>query len=392
MHELQKKPVVARGRPAVGNARQRRQDVGERPLSDTRRPSTTADEAVAFLRACAVDLDWDNRQFRKRRSAVLAEIGETGTYRHTTAELELGARLAWRNHTRCIGQLYWRTLTVRDRREVRTVNGVLSELEHHLDGAWNDGDVRPVITVFPPDAPEAPGPEIVNPQLVRYAGYRQPDGTVTGDPANVELTELLTATGWEPGAGPFDRLPVLVHADGGSGWRELDPRWCPDVPIVHPELGWLADLGLRWYAYPTVSDMRLEIGGVVYPAAPFTGWYVSSEIGTRNFGDTDRYDLLPAVAAGMGLDTGGDRTLWKDRALVELNLAVLTSFEKAGVRVVDHHTMADQFHRYSQARRRAGEVVHAEWSWIVPPTAASLTPVYRETYDPTVVRPNFFRR
>ncbi|GGM05681.1 nitric oxide synthase oxygenase [Micromonospora yangpuensis] len=367
-------------------------DPGERPLSADRRPTSLAEEAVAFLRTCAQDLGWDARRHRQRRLAVLAEIASTGTYAHTFEELEYGAKLAWRNHTRCIGQLYWRTLIVRDRRDVATVDGVVQELEQHLDWAYHDGGIRPVITVFAPDAPGARGPSVANAQLVRYAGYRQPDGSVRGDPANAELTDLLVGAGWQPRSGMFDRLPVLVHGRDGCGWRELDPRTCPDIPITHPSYDWFADLGLRWYAYPTVSDMQLEIGGVVYPGAPFTGWYVAAEIGARNFGDVERYNLLPTIAKGMGLDTSGDRTLWKDRALIELTVAVLTSFEAAGVRMVDHHTMTDQFHRYTQARRRAGETVYAEWGWIVPPIAGSATPVYRETYDSTVIRPNFFRR
>lgn len=32
---------------------------------------------------------------------------------------------------------------------------------------------------------------IWNSQLVRYAGYRQQDGSVRGDPANVEITEVV---------------------------------------------------------------------------------------------------------------------------------------------------------------------------------------------------------
>lgn len=31
---------------------------------------------------------------------------------------------------------------------------------------------------------------IWNSQLIRYAGYRQPDGSVLGDPANVDITEV----------------------------------------------------------------------------------------------------------------------------------------------------------------------------------------------------------
>src|SRR6202046_5121736 len=48
-----------------------------------------------------------------RMRQVRAEIGVYGTYRHTPAELEFAARVAWRNSSRCIGRLYWRTLRVR---------------------------------------------------------------------------------------------------------------------------------------------------------------------------------------------------------------------------------------------------------------------------------------
>ena len=50
----------------------------------------------------------------------------------------------------------------------------------------------------------------------------------------------------------------------------------------------------------------------------------------RNLADHDRYNLLPAVAEMMDLDTSRNGTLWKDRALVELNVAVLYSFKTRG--------------------------------------------------------------
>src|SRR5260370_41723773 len=52
----------------------------------------------------------------RRLAHVEREIETTGTYWHTPAELEFGARVAWRNSSRCIGRLYWRSLRVRDRR------------------------------------------------------------------------------------------------------------------------------------------------------------------------------------------------------------------------------------------------------------------------------------
>lgn len=49
---------------------------------------------------------------------------------------------------------------------------------------------------------------------------------------------------------------------------------------------------LKWYAVPAVSSLLLDIGGLEFTAAPFNGWYMSSEIGARNFGDEYRYNLL----------------------------------------------------------------------------------------------------
>ena len=63
-----------------------------------------------------------------RLAEVHAEIAATGTYRHTTAELTFGARVAWRNSSRCIGRLYWRSLKVRDQREVSAPADVAADL------------------------------------------------------------------------------------------------------------------------------------------------------------------------------------------------------------------------------------------------------------------------
>lgn len=38
--------------------------------------------------------------------------------------------------------------------------------------------------------------------------------------------------------------------------------------------------------------MLLEIGGLEFPAAPFSGWYMSTEIGMRNLCDPHRYNIL----------------------------------------------------------------------------------------------------
>ncbi len=54
---------------------------------------------------------------------------------------------------------------------------------------------------------------------------------------------------------------------------------------------------------------------------------MASEIGCRNLADTYRYNKLEVVAKGMGLDTHSHTSLWMDRAVIELNIAVLHSFQ-----------------------------------------------------------------
>ncbi|WP_081639979.1 nitric oxide synthase oxygenase [Actinomadura flavalba] len=356
-------------------------------------PADGADRAVEeaaeeFLRAFHAE---DDRAgpLDARLARVRAEIAATGTYRHTPEELAHGARVAWRNAHRCIGRLYWRSLRVRDLRNVRDAASVAAECAAHLRGATRGGRIRPTITVFAPDAPGAPGPRIWNDQLIRYAGH--PDGT--GDPANRALTEAASALGWRGAGTPFDVLPLIVEQAGRAPRRfDLPPGTVLEVPLVHPDFSWFADLRLRWYAVPAVSDMNLEIGGVTYPAAPFNGWYMGTEIGARNLGDTHRYNLLMPVAERLGLDVSDDATLWRDRALVELNVAVLHSFRAAGVAITDHHTESRRFLTHLEREEAAGRTCPADWSWIVPPLSGSATPVFHRYYDDVELTPSFTRR
>ncbi|MFL6114640.1 MAG: nitric oxide synthase oxygenase [Catenulispora sp.] len=354
-------------------------------------PENLIEEADEFLHACYTELD-RTAELSDRRRAVAAAIGADGTYDHTFAELEYGARVAWRNSSRCIGRLYWRTLRLRDRREAATPVRVAAECVGHLRTATNGGRIRPVVTVFAPDRPGRPGPRIRNEQLIRYAGYRVEDGGVVGDPRNIALTDAVRAAGWHGHGTAFDVLPLVIEAPGYRPYIHVLPRDCVlEVPLSHPHHPWFADLGLRWHAVPVVSDMCLEVGGLHYPCAPFNGWYMGTEIGSRNLADADRYDLLPAVAANFGLDTGSDRTLWRDRALVELNLAVLHSYERAGVTIADHHTESHRFLKHVDKEAGAGRGCPAEWSWIVPPLSSGSTAVFHRYYEQVDVRPNFVR-
>lgn len=342
-------------------------------------------EAEEFVRLChAEEAVPPGQRLGERLARIADEIAETGTYRHTPAELAYGARVAWRNSARCIGRLYWRSLRVRDRRHVRDAAGLAGECVAHLREATRGGRIRPTITVFAPDTPAGPGPRIHNAQLVRYAGYRLDDGSVLGDPRQVDFTRSVRELGWRgpERRGSFDVLPLLVEARPGERRLfGLPADAVLEVPLTHPDHRWFAGLGLRWHAVPAISDMPLEIGGVRYPAAPFNGWYMASEIGARNLADPGRYDLLPVVADLMGLATGDDRTLWRDRALVELTLAVQHSFDQAGVTVADHHSESRRFLDHLEREERAGRSCPADWSWIVPPLSGAQTAVFHRYYD-----------
>jgi nitric-oxide synthase, bacterial len=330
----------------------------------------------------------------RRLRQVRREIGSSGTYWHTPDELAFGARAAWRNSSRCIGRLYWNSLRVRDCRHVDTADGIAAESAEHLREATNGGRVRPLITVFAPDAPGRPGPRILNSQLIRYAGYQTAGAAVTGDPATAGFTRLACGLGWPGGQPPgrFDVLPMIVQGAGAPATlHDVPADAILEVELEHPDLTWFAELGLRWYAVPVISDMYLEIGGVCYPAAPFNGWYMCTEIGSRDLGDDARYAQLPVIAARMGLSLASDRNLWKDKAMTELNVAVLHSFHRAGVTITDHHTESVRFLQHMAREKWHGRTCPVDWSWIVPPTASSATPVFHRYYEDFDETPNYYR-
>jgi nitric-oxide synthase len=331
--------------------------------------------------------------FADRMRQVRGEVKAHGTYRHTPEELTFAARVAWRNSSRCIGRLYWRTLRVRDRRQVSAADQIAAECVTHLRAATNSGRIRPMITVFAPDAPARPGPRILNSQLIGYAGH-QPGKVVIGDAVHLEITRLARELGWRASDPPgrFDLLPLIIQSPGlRPAWFELPRDAVLEVPLRHPDLAWFHELRLRWYAVPVISDMYLEAGGIRYPAAPFNGWYMCTEIGSRDLGDEGRYNQLPEIAARMGLSTDSPRTLWKDRAVTELNVAVLQSYETSGVKIADHHTESERFLAHIEREQQHGRRCPADWSWIVPPTAGSTTPVFHHHYDDFDASPNFYR-
>ncbi|HEX5404026.1 MAG TPA: nitric oxide synthase oxygenase [Pseudonocardiaceae bacterium] len=287
-----------------------------------------------------------------RLAEVRAAIAATGTYRHTAGELAYGARVALRDSGWSTSGVPWRQLKVRDLRGLRNAAAVAAECVAHLRHATAGGRIRPLVTVFAPDTPAAPGPRVWNDQLVRYACH-SPE---LGDRRDADFTAAVRAMGWQPPRtlGRFDRLPLVVEtAHEGPQLFDVPADAAADVPLHHPELPWFAELGLRWASVPVVANMTLTIGGVSYPAAPVNSVHVGTDIGTRGLADEAAYGMARLVAERLGLDTSTERTLWRDRATVECNRAVLHSFDTAGVTVTDHYAEAQHRLAWLRSRQRA---------------------------------------
>lgn len=351
-------------------------------------------EAQAFLKQFYFELGAEE-PYRDRLETITKSLRRHGTYMQTPEELAFGARRAWRNSNRCIGRYFWQSLTVRDRRDLNPAlvgealaSAVFDELVAHTAFGTNNVDLRPSITVFPPER----GIFIENPQIILYAGYQRADGTVLGDPKNVELTRKAISLGWEPPGTAFDVLPVMVSVKGeGPFLFELPDTAVLQVALRHPEEEAVAQLGLRWFAFPAVANMALDLGGIVYSAAPSNGFYMGTEIGSFNLADPRRYDQLPAVAQALGLDTSEANPLWRDQALLEINRAMMHSFRQDGVRILDHHELSRWFDRFRSDETAKGRPVFGHWPWIVPPMSSNLSNVWHDSsLKNTILKPGYF--
>ncbi|KAI3435713.1 hypothetical protein D9Q98_001771 [Chlorella vulgaris] len=321
-------------------------------------------------------------EYQARVAEIMAEIEATGTYTHTYDELQHGARCAWRNAPKCANRKFWEELKLVDARDASSPSEMFASCLEVLERATLSCVTTCNIAVFRPQTPGSKdGPRVWNNQLVRYAGFRQADGSVVGDPAEADFTEMVTTHfGWQPpqGSDPrFTLLPVLLqaHADEAPECFTLPPQYVIIVPIRHPDNEAISNLGLQWYAVPAVSCLDLSVGGLTYTACPFNGWYTDTEI-VRNITDEGRLDMCRPVARALGLDTKNEASLWRDRAIVEVDVAVLHSFREAGMGMVDHTTLMQQFWKwYNRELLRRG-YSPGNWKWIISPVSPTATKCY----------------
>ncbi|XP_015684786.1 nitric oxide synthase, inducible-like [Protobothrops mucrosquamatus] len=158
----------------------------------------------------------ETEEHTTRLEAVAQEIERTGTYQLTKEELIFATKQAWRNAPRCIGRIQWSNLQVFDARSCTNAKEMFEHLCRHLEYATNGGNIRSTITVFPHRTDGKHDFRIWNNQLIRYAGYQMPDGSIVGDPANVEFTQNIFSpiSSFIPGDywTPYKKFPACTLA------------------------------------------------------------------------------------------------------------------------------------------------------------------------------------
>jgi len=112
-----------------------------------------------------------------------------------------------------------------------------------------------------------------------------------------------------------------------------------------------------------------------------------TEIG-RDLLDKQRYNLAKAVAIACNIP----RTkldLWMDDAQLQMHRAILHSFAKASVSLVDHHTASDSFIDFMEDEIRERKKCPADWVWIVPPAGGAMTSVFHQEMVNFIVKPQY---
>ena len=284
----------------------------------------------------------------------------TGTYAHTTAELTFGARVAWRNSSRCIGRLYWRTLQVRDRRHVTDAAQLAGEAFAHLREATNGGRIRPTHHRVRPGHARAARPEdlerAADPvRRLPPAGRRRSSATRATPASPAPLLGL----GWPGGPGtPFDVLPLVVRSPAAGPRCSTLPerrrargaaRATPTLSVVRRAGAALARRARHLQHVP--GDRRRLLPGRALQRLVHGHRDRRPQPGRRH-----RYDLLPVVADRLGLDTATDRSLWRDRRWSSSTAPCCTPSTRAGVTIADHHTESRRFLTHLAREERAGRI------------------------------------
>ncbi|CAK42680.1 uncharacterized protein An15g07930, partial [Aspergillus niger] len=367
----------------------------EPKVGENRPLEVVQNEAVAFLWQLWQDGVYTEDCYLERRTQVLEEIARsakqtivweqeskrvdtTSIWTQSPEELRYGLRLAWRNSRKCIMRSRYQDLELCDLRHIHTSVGMATALLGEVTKAFNHGQIKPTVFVFPPKSVDGSGPMFWNKQVLNFAGYELEDGSILGDPSNVKLTQDIIDLGWTPPRAKtrWDLLPIVAMAENDApALVEVPDALRRLIEIQHPDYPEFNELGLRWYQFPALSRLGFDIGGVQYTATPFIGWYMDAEIGVRNLADTFRFDALPEVVKAIGFDIDAYRAK-SDRAQAELNYAVRWSFLQQGVTCVGTLAASSDWCQFDDEHAaKKGYRLNSDPYWLSPPQG-SIVPVW----------------
>lgn len=236
----------------------------------------------------------------------------------------------------------------------------------HLRLATMGENLQSVMTIFRPrQRNETWGVRFWNIQFTAYACYETEDGGFMGDPATKHLTKaLIEKMGWIPPEprSQWDLLPLVIEKDGEPPkMYELPSCYSVQIMITHPTNEAFNQLGLRWHAVPTISNFAVKIGGIDYVCNAFNGWYVEMEIARDLW---ERMEKQKEISRCFNLDVEDDTSNWQEIGFAELNRAIVYSFRKAKMSIVDHQTVCKQFLTHLDREKKVGREVPGQWSWI----------------------------
>ncbi|KAF2672562.1 hypothetical protein BT63DRAFT_396259 [Microthyrium microscopicum] len=350
---------------------------------------STIDECEERIRVVHAEICSNSRHGIIPGQEQLGFVG--GIYYQSTQELEFGLRRSWRNARKCIMRSQHETLVLKDLRHITSSLEMANEVIKGMQEAFNKGSIRPTTFVFPARTVDQRGPMIISQQLLAFAGYKMNDGSILGDPANVQLTKDIIELGWTPPEYKtrWDLLPFVTLAENAApAIVELPLNLQKLVQIRHPRYeSAFEDLDLKWVAAPALSRLGFDIGGVQYTATPFIGWFMDAEIGVRNLADSFRYNVLPDVVKALKLEGSKDYDDMDDlpeyeklallsRAQAELTYAVTWSFQNAGVSISDSFTASANYIEFDDAfKAKHGYRLPSDPYWLAPPQG-SIVPIW----------------
>ena len=112
-----------------------------------------------------------------------------------------------------------------------------------------------------------------------------------------------------------------------------------------------------------------------------------TEIG-RDFLDKQRYNLAEKVAVACNIPKT-TLAVWKDDVQLQVHKAILHSFAKNGVSIVDHHTASDSFQGFYEEEIKQRGKCPADWVWLVPPAGGSMTSVFHQEMFNFIQKPQY---